>query len=93
MRRCVWSNGRIIDEIAGIPNEGLMVCNKVLYQSGRKEVSVERRPLRAVPVIAGVLQGLRNFDPNMREAMNDTGIYDLVDSDHGRVLQVVHTVD
>jgi len=46
-----------------------------------------------VPVVAGVLQGLRNFDPSMREAMNDTGVYDLVDSDHGRVLQVVHPVD
>jgi hypothetical protein len=47
----------------------------------------------ATTFVAGVLQGLRNFDPNLRETMNDTCIYDLVDSDHGRVLQVVHPMD
>lgn len=77
-----------------------MVCVEVFYQSGERAVSVttmnckvERRAYRVVPVVAGVLQGLRDFDPNMCEAMNDTGVYDLVDSDHGRVLQVVHPVD
>lgn len=53
----------------------------------------EKIARRAVPVIARVLQSVRDFDPNVSEAVYDTGINHLVDSDHGCVLKVVHPMN
>ncbi|PSN35854.1 hypothetical protein C0J52_23448 [Blattella germanica] len=47
---------------------------------------------RILPFVARMLKSLRRLHLDVGEAMNDAGVYNLVDGDHGRVLEVVDSM-